>query len=149
MKINWATGIVMAIVLFMSFILYFVVKVQSNHFYDSELVEEDYYKQEQFIDIDRQKTINANQLENPIKIERVAEGYNIVFPQNFDPKKINGKVFLYRPSNQKLDSEIPISLTNDSHLLIPNRLLVDGLWNIIIDFEYQGKQYLKKENIYF
>jgi hypothetical protein len=36
MKINWGTGIAIAIALFMAFILYFVIKVQSNSKYDNE-----------------------------------------------------------------------------------------------------------------
>jgi hypothetical protein len=44
MKINWGTGIAIAIALFMAFILYFVIKVQSNSKYDNELVVEEYYK---------------------------------------------------------------------------------------------------------
>ncbi len=149
MKISWGTGIVIAIVLFMSFILYFVIKVQTNSFYDSELVEDDYYKQEQFIDANMQKAKNLNQLKNQVVIKRVEEGFLIEFPAELNPNKITGKVSLYRPSNQKLDSEIPISLSNDSHLLIPNRLLVDGLWDIILDFECEGIAYLKKETVYF
>jgi hypothetical protein len=35
MKINWGTGIVIAMALFMSFILYFVIKAQSNSKYDN------------------------------------------------------------------------------------------------------------------
>ena len=47
MKINWGTGIVIAFALFMSFILFFVFKVQSNSKYDNELVVEKYYQKEQ------------------------------------------------------------------------------------------------------
>ena len=49
MKINWGTGIVIAIVLFMGFILFFVLSVQANHKYDNELVVEEYYKQERVL----------------------------------------------------------------------------------------------------
>ena len=43
MKINWGTGIVIAFALFMSFILFFVFKVQSDSKYDNEL---DVYKRQ-------------------------------------------------------------------------------------------------------
>ena len=46
MKLNWGTGIVIAFGLFMTFILFFVFKVQSNSKYDNELVTENYYQQE-------------------------------------------------------------------------------------------------------
>ena len=57
MKINWGTGIVIAFGLFMTFILYFVFKVQSDSKYDNELVVEEYYKQE----IGFQKEIDKKQ----------------------------------------------------------------------------------------
>lgn len=44
MKINWGVGIVIAFGLFITFILYFVVMVQSDSKYDNDLVVEEYYK---------------------------------------------------------------------------------------------------------
>ena len=41
-KINWGTAIILAFGLFMTFILYFVFKVQSNSKYDNELVVDEY-----------------------------------------------------------------------------------------------------------
>ena len=51
MKINWGTAVVIAFALFMSFILYFVFKVQSDSKYDNELVVEKYYLEEQNLKI--------------------------------------------------------------------------------------------------
>ncbi|WGU68469.1 FixH family protein [Capnocytophaga canimorsus] len=44
MKINWGTGIVLAFVFFIAFILYFVIQMSTNKKYDHELVTEEYYK---------------------------------------------------------------------------------------------------------
>ncbi|WP_371877551.1 FixH family protein [Aquimarina sp. Aq78] len=46
MKINWGTAIVLVFIGFISFILYFVVKMNINSDYEHDLVTEDYYKQE-------------------------------------------------------------------------------------------------------
>jgi hypothetical protein len=148
MKINWGTAIVIAFGLFMTFILYFVFKVQSDSKYDNELLTEDYYKKEQQLqgDIDKQKS--ANKLVEKVVINKSAEGLTIVFPSNFDYKNIQGKVSFYRPSSQKLDFEIPISLSS-SNLLIPNSNLVGGLWDISIDWTYNESSYLNKETIYY
>ncbi|GAW88803.1 cytochrome Cbb3 oxidase maturation protein CcoH [Flavobacterium psychrophilum] len=54
---------------------------------------------------------------------------------------------LYRPSNKKLDFEIPISLTNTT-LLIPKKSLVGGRWDINMEWQYDGKSYLTKEIVY-
>ena len=145
MKINWGTGIVIAFGLFMIFILSFVYKVQSNKEYDNELVTEDYYKKEATVQGDIEKQENANALTNKVTIENKAEGIKIQFPADFDYSKINGKVSLYRPSSQKLDFEISISLSSP-HLLIPKSNLAGGLWDISVDWEYDGVKYLNKDS---
>jgi hypothetical protein len=148
MKINWGKGIVIAIALFMCFILYFVVKVQSDTQYDNEMVTEQYYKKEKLVQGNIESIQNANSLTEKVAIAKTVNGVVVSFPKEFDYSKIKGKVSLYIPSNQKLDFEIPISLSGFD-LLIPKNNLVDGLWGISIVWEYEGKSYLNKEEIYF
>lgn len=148
MKINWGTGIVIAFALFMSFILYFVFKVQSDSKYDNELVTEDYYKKEIRVQSDIQKVQNANELKVKVVFANTEKGIQIAFPKDLNFNKIKGTVSLYRPSNQKLDFETPISLSS-TDLLIPNNNLVGGLWDISVEWNYEGKTYLNKEEIYF
>jgi hypothetical protein len=148
MKINWGTGIVIAFGLFMAFILSFVYKVQSNQKYDNELVTKEYYKKEATVQIDIEKKQNANALKNLVVIKKVEEGITVEFPSDFDYSKIKGKVSLYRPSSQKLDFEINISLSS-SYLLIPKSNLTGGLWDISVDWNYNETDYLNKETIYF
>ena len=69
MKFNWGTGIVIAFALFMTFILSYVFKVQSNDKYDHELVVEDYYKKEATVQNNIEREQNANALTNKITIE--------------------------------------------------------------------------------
>jgi hypothetical protein len=148
MKINWGKGIVIAIALFMCFILYFVVKVQSDTQYDNEMVTEQYYKKEKLVQGNIESIQNANSLTEKVAITKTVNGVVVNFPKEFDYSKIKGKVSLYRPSNQKLDFEIPISLSGFD-LLIPKNNLVGGLWGISVAWEYEGKTYLNKEEVYF
>jgi nitrogen fixation protein FixH len=147
MKINWGTGIVIAIALFMSFILYFVIKVQSNSKYDNELVVEEYYKKDARFSEEMDRVQNAQDLDQKPIITKTAAGITIVFPAVYDPKNIKGKVSLYRPSNKKLDFEMLISLSDPS-LLIPKSNLVGGRWDLNMEWQYNGKLYLTKEIIY-
>jgi len=147
MKINWGGGIVIAIALFMGFILYFVIKVQVNPKYDNDLVVEEYYKHDAVFGQEMERVQNANDLDQKPVVKQTAEGITIVFPAAFMPNKIKGKVSLYRPSNKKLDFEIPISLSNPS-LLIPKSNLVGGRWDINMEWQYDGKQYLTKDTFY-
>ena len=147
MKINWGTGIVIAFGLFMTFILYFVFRVQSDSKYDNDLVVEEYYKHDAHFGDEMTKVQNAQDLAQKPIVSIIDEGISIVFPESFISKNIKGKVSLYRPSNKKLDFEVPISLSN-STLLIPKKSLVGGRWDINMEWEYSGKTYLTKETIY-
>ena len=148
MKINWGTGIVIAIALFMAFILYFVLKVQSDSTYDHELVTEEYYKKE--LDFQNQINKSQNTKDNgyEVKIQKAAEGIQIVFPDALNKKLIKGKVSFYRPSDQRLDFEYQIS-NSETDLLIPNKSLVGGRWDISVDWEYENKKYFTQETIIF
>ena len=94
MKINWGGGIVIAIALFMGFILYFVIKVQVNPKYDNDLVVEEYYKHDAVFGEEMERVQNAEDLaQKPIMV-KTAAGIIIVFPTAFTPDKIKGMVSL-------------------------------------------------------
>jgi nitrogen fixation protein FixH len=146
MKINWGTGIVIAIVAFIGFILYFVITMSTDKTYSYDLVTDKYYQQELKYqqEIDAKK--NATELKENITINRTEKGLNINFPKDFEYNMIKGKVFLYRPSNKQLDFEIPISISN-KYLLVPEKRLLDGRWNISVAWSYNNKEYLFKKEL--
>lgn len=148
MKINWGTGIVIALVGFMSFILYFVITMIVDKNYDHDMVVEDYYAKELTLQGEIDKLKNSNNLSNNISYKVTEKGLLILFPSNLDIEKVTGNVFLYRPSNKQLDFETDISLS-EHYLLIPDKRLVDGRWNIQVDWKYNGESYLYKETIIY
>jgi len=147
MKINWGTGIVIAIALFMTFILYFVVKVQSDSKYDNELVVEEYYKHDAKFSAEMERVQNAEDLSQKPIIKNTSEGIRIIFPDVFVPKDIKGTVNFYRSSNKKFDFDVPISLSGSS-LNISKKRLLGGRWEINMEWQYGGKKYLTKEALY-
>ncbi|GGH39366.1 cytochrome Cbb3 oxidase maturation protein CcoH [Mangrovimonas yunxiaonensis] len=146
MKINWGTGIVLALIGFISFIMYFIITMSTNDKYNHDLVVEDYYQKELEFEADINKEKNALALKENIVYNKTPEGVVITFPSNLDPKNITGKVFLYRPSNKQFDFEVPISLSNHN-LLIPDNRLLDGRWNIKVDWQYNNTSYLYKKEM--
>ena len=146
MKINWGTGIVIAMALFISFILYFVIAMTTDKDYNHDLVVEEYYKKELVYQEEIDAEENLNSLSTRIVGEKVENGWQISFPKEIQDSKIKGTVFLYRPSNKQLDFDFPIVLSG-SNLLIPDESLLDGRWNITVDWEYDGESYLYKESI--
>jgi len=148
MKFNWGTGIIIAFISFIAFILFFIIKMNTNDKYDHDLVTEDYYAEELKYQNDIDKEQNAKLLSQNLSWKKTNEGIIVKFPENFDAKKITGNVFLYRPSNKQLDFEISISLSNHN-LLIPDKRLLGGRWNIKVDWQYSGKSYLYKKEILY
>ncbi len=146
MKINWGTGIVLAFVAFISFILYFVVRMSSENRAQHDLVTEEYYKAELGYQKEINDVTNANKLVNKLTIVKTKEGLLIHFPKDQDSNKIKGKVSLYRPSNKHLDFNLPISLSS-TYLLIPDKRLLDGRWDIKIFWQYNNKDFLYKESL--
>ncbi|NJB71323.1 nitrogen fixation protein FixH [Saonia flava] len=146
MKINWGTGIVLSFIAFIGFILFFVVKMSTDNKANHDLVTEEYYKAE----LEYQKEIdaekNSNALSEKIEIEKTSEGLVIKFPKEINYQRLKGTISLYRPSNKHLDFNLPISLST-THLLIPDKRLLDGRWDIKISWEENGKSFLHKESI--
>lgn len=146
MKINWGTGIVIAFIGFISFIMYFIITMNVDSKYEHDLVTEDYYAKELDYQNDINKLSNSKSLNENVSYKKTEKGLIITFPKDLDITKITGNVFLYRPSNKHLDFDTKISLSNP-YLLIPDKRLVDGRWNIKIDWQYKGNSYLFKESI--
>lgn len=146
MKINWGTAIVLAFIGFISFILFFVVRMSMDNKANHDLVTENYYRAELGYQNEIDAENNARNKEVELSLETTDEGLKLVFPNGLDIKNIKGSVSLYRPSNKHLDFDLPISLSQD-YLLIPDNRLLDGRWDIKAAWEYHGETYLFRKKI--
>jgi len=146
MKINWGTGLVIGMVIFIGFILILVYKMTTDHNLEHDLVTDGYYQKEMELQEDIYARQNSMAMEKQIIGQKNTKGYVLEFPESYDPKNIEGTVFLYRTSSKKLDFELPLELT-DSNFLIPDEFLLEGRWNITIDWEYEGKKFRFKKEI--
>lgn len=147
MKINWGTGIVIAFVLFISFILYFVFQMTFSSEYDDEMVLDDYYQEEYLFQqaIDAQQ--NGQALKQNIEISKDSETIYVNFPKEFDYKNITGKIHMYRPSDKRLDFTVPIKLEGSSYA-IPSEKLAKGKWEITINWQHDDIDYRYKKTVY-
>ena len=148
MKINWGTGIVIGMIAFMGFIMFMVITMMTDKEYDHDMVTENYYAKDLVYqnEIDAEK--KANSLTSKIKIEKSSEGLHIYFPEELQEKNVSGSIQMYRPSNEKLDFQIPLQIEN-STMLIEDSKLVGGSWKVTIAWEMDGEQYLFKKTIVY
>ncbi|MDB4293173.1 FixH family protein [Maribacter sp.] len=146
MKINWGTAIVLAFIAFISFIMFFVVRMNMDNRSNHDLVTEEYYKAELGYQKEIDAENNANENSVTLEVKKTTEGLLVEFPQQLDFKKVKGKISLYRPSDKHLDFDLDLNLSN-AHLLIPDKGLLDGRWDIKVFWKYDGQEYLHKESI--
>lgn len=146
LKISWPTGIVLALSAFIIFILSFVFKAVFLPGYGHHLVSDDYYKDEMNYQQEIDKLNKAAALNEDVTLTKVAEGLLIKFPAEFDPEKIAGTISFQRPSNDKIDFKLPIKLTT-ADFLISNDNLVQGIWNVKIEWTVNSNTYLFKEKL--
>ena len=147
-KIGWGTGIVIAMISFMIFILSFVYKSMALDEYHHELVSEDYYKDELHYQKEIDKLNNAKTLKQDIVLSNSKEGILLQFPKDLDQNKISGSIFFQRLSNKKLDFLLDLSLDNHQQL-IPDKNLVSGKWIVKIDWKHGNEEYLFKDSWFY
>ena len=147
-KFTWPMGIVIALVSFIIFILSFVYKAHFVNKYDHHLVSEDYYKDELNYqqEIDQQNKGIA--LKQNVSLKKTKDGLLIHFPEEFEPTAISGTIYFQRLSNDKIDFELPIKLETNQYL-IKKETLVQGRWNVKIEWNVAENKYLFKENIMY
>ena len=148
MKLNWGTGIVIAMISFMIFILTFVYRSVVMDEYQHELVSEDYYGDELHYQEEIDKLKNATYLETDVALTRSPEGLVIQFPKDLESSKISGTVYLQRPSNKSLDLRLPIELTTGD-LLVPDESLASGKYIVVVDWKHEDSEYMFKDEIFY
>ena len=148
LRFNWGTGIFIAMLAFMIFILSFVYKSIAMDEYQHELVSEDYYRDELHYQEEIDKLNNAQTLAQDIKLINSNEGITVSFPKDIEEGSIAGSIYFQRLSNEKLDFTEQIHLT-DHHQLIPVEKLVSGKWIVKIDWETGEDKYLFKESWFY
>jgi nitrogen fixation protein FixH len=142
MKLNWGQSIALAMLAFMIFILSFVYKTFTNKSYDHHLVSEQYYKDEINYQQEIDAVANAMRLTENVKLVKTQKGLEIVFPT--EVKGITGTIGFQRPSNTKLDLNLPVKLESNK-VFISKDQLVNGLYNVKIWWKGNDTQYLFKE----
>lgn len=147
-RLNWGTGIVIAMLSFMIFILSFVYKSLAMDEYQHELVSEDYYKDELHYQEEIDKLNNSLLLEQNIVLTSSKEGILVSFPKSIAQESILGSIYFQRLSNEKLDFTENIKLTGHQQM-IPVEKLVSGKWIVKIDWETGEDKYLFKESLFY
>lgn len=135
---NWGKGITIAIILFMGFILFMVVKATQT---STDLYAEDYYAQE----VNYQETIdakrNGKRLTGNMEFTFSDKNVMVEFPSELASENVSGTLHFYRVENASFDRTFPIKL-NGSSMTINREQLVVGSYQVKANFSIDKKPYL-------
>ncbi|MEO9872011.1 FixH family protein [Ekhidna sp.] len=137
---NWGHKIVIAFILFATFIGYMVVRAFQEDF---DLVAEDYYAQE----INYQQKLNK--LSNAVEAEKIVlvkqKGGEILL--TFPDQEATGNIHFYHPSRKIFDRTFEISLT-DQVQKIDRSELVAGNYRVNITWQTDEQDFYQQSSIY-
>ncbi len=133
-------GLIGGIALFVFIWIFLVIFAASK---PKGLVSPDYYSQE----MQHQQRIESRQRsENltdkvELEINDAKRSAVIHFPNEFQPEKISGTIELFRPSDTKLDINIPISVSDSRSQNIDISTIKSGFWRIKINWQLDSTNF--------
>lgn len=140
MKFTWGHGVVVALGLFIGFILYliFIFPIGKQN---SELVTESYYEDELAYQnvIDAKK--NADELTQRPLFAQLPYGIRIAFPKDITNANSKIEYYLYRTNDKTQDKEGSVQLDENNSFLIPKNFMLIGSYTLKVRWKKEGKHY--------
>lgn len=142
MKLNWGYKIAIFYIAFMVFV---ALIVAFSFTQDVNLVTENYYEEEVKYQEHIDKVKRTEALPQQLLIQVENEFIALTFPELFKETKIDGKIQLYRPSDNKFDQTISIDVNSSNQQLIAKSDLQSGLWKIKIFWNVNTTEYYNEK----
>jgi hypothetical protein len=144
LKINWGTGIVIALLIMMSAMLYLVsIAVRQ----DFDLVEKDYYQKSVNYQSQIDKINNVSKLEVPVKLILSEKAIQLDFPKLFQNELLEGTIHLYSPVSEQNDLTLPIKLNATLSQSISVKNLPGGRYKVKLDWTSNDKPFYQELEI--
>jgi hypothetical protein len=131
---NWGKGIIIAMALFMGFILTLVITLMRQ---DVDLEIDDYYNKELAFNEQYNAQQNYMDATDKITFNVTTDSLFVIFPKDLQTGV--AKIQLQRPNNKQQDAVFDVQATKS--VFIPTRSLPKGVFNCTITGKRNGKNY--------
>lgn len=135
----------MIIAVFVSFAIFIGYMVYHAFQTDVNLVQDDYYQNSTMHDEHVADIKRSNNVAVKLFFDRKQDVIQFEVPSEFEDSKVAGEIHFYRPSDGKLDFNIPISLEEGKQFLSTTEI-VKGKWNVKASFTYNNETYFKESS---
>jgi nitrogen fixation protein FixH len=144
MKINWGTGIVIALVVMIGGMI-FLVSIAVRQDYD--LVDKDYYQKSVNYQQHIEEVRNTAALTERIKFDQSADTLKISFPNLGSVQEYSGEIHFYSPVEEKRDETIKLKIDANFFQSIGLKNLKSGRYTVKIDWSVGKVSYYQEEDI--
>lgn len=130
------TGFFIIAIIFIATFIAFAVRQRED------LVSADYYEREvryqsQLDSMNRSRSFAAQSV---VTFEPQMQTIVITLPVA-QTQGATGNIHLYRPSDARMDRELPLALTEDGTQRLDAKKLADGLWKVRVKWNANGQDY--------
>jgi hypothetical protein len=147
MKFTWAhAAILIPILIVVVFTSVLIVSMSEDR--QEQLVTEDYYAKELDYQSEIDNTENALGKGAVIEFQQEGSNFHLQLTGDFSPTECAGTVHFFRPSNEKLDVEIPLQLDSNGVQVIEGSTFQSGRYQIQINWELEGANYYLEKNVF-
>jgi len=143
-KINWGTGIVIALIVMISGMI-FLVSIAVRQDYD--LVDNDYYQKSVNYQQHIEKVKNNEALPEIIKFDQSADTLKITFPKVGNFQEYTGEIHFYSPVTEKRDLTLKVKPDSGFSQTINLKNLEKGRYQVKIDWMVGKVSYYQEEEI--
>jgi nitrogen fixation protein FixH len=141
----WPAGIIATFVLFIAGTVGLVVLSARNHV---ELVSPDYYERELRYQEQIASRERTQALPNQARVSYdAAQGSIVIALPAAQALAAQGRIQLYRPSDARLDREVPLALDGNGIQRLDAKQLHSGLWNVRVQWNVAGEEYFLNRSI--
>ena len=140
---GWPYGIAVFYGIFVLLLLIFVLYTMFNNI---DLVSDEYYAE----DLAYQQQIDRQTRSKNLKTglnwvyNEPSKQVKLIFPSNFSPDKISGKIIFFRPSDAKLDRTVRIAPDKSGNQTVDVSFLKTGIWRIKIFWNVVSTDYYEE-----
>lgn len=144
---NWGTGIALTIVIFIAMMISLVAYSFRQ---ELNLVTKNYYEEEIKYQRQIEKIKNTNRLrERPELVYQSTDRIlSVKFPQAMRSKSISGQIYLYRPSDSRLDKAFPIAIDEIGNQFVNLSALAKGSWTVKLQWNDLEHDYYDEIKIF-
>src|SRR5262245_14802624 len=142
----WPVAIIAWFAVFISFIGGFIVFASRQNM---DLVRPDYYEDEMRFQqqLDRLNRTHSLAAKVAIAYERSKQAIIITLPAAQARRFTSGRIHFYRPSDARLDRELPLVVNADGVQRVETKQLRAGLWKVRLQWAASGEEFFFDQSI--